>query len=101
MLHGDGKLDYLVVFPDEENATKTGIFDWVDGEYPRGPSKCLVFTYPSAKKDIDRKDNILYMACKREMMLYVIDLDSNKYVRYSLEIALFDGEPDSVTRILK
>ncbi len=43
---------------------------------------------------------MLYMSCKREKMLYILDLDSNKYVRYGLEIALFDGEPDQVTRII-
>jgi len=97
MLHGDGKQDYLVLFPDAKNGNKTGTYDWVDSVHEARANAFI--TYPSAE-GIDRKDNFLYMACKREKMLYVIDLDSKKYVRYSLEIALFDGEPDQVTRIV-
>jgi hypothetical protein len=40
------------------------------------------------------------MTCKAEWFLYIIDLDSNKYVRYSTVHGLFEGEPDQVTRIL-
>jgi len=97
MLHGNGTLDYLVLFPDEQNGNKTGTYEWVDSIHEARANTFI--TYPSAE-GIDRKDNLLYMACKREKMLYMIDLDSNKYVRYSLEIALFDGEPDGVTRVL-
>ena len=95
MLHGDGKQDYMVLYPSEtKNNTGTYECSTVFIEL----DQCLI-TYPSSE-GIDRKDNLLYMTCKREKMLYVIDLDSNKYVRYSLEIALFDGEPDQVTRIV-
>jgi hypothetical protein len=29
-----------------------------------------------------------------------MDLDTDKYVRYSLQNALFDGEPDQITRVV-
>lgn len=90
MLHGDGKQDYLFLMPDEKNDNKTGTYKWVDSVHVA--RKNAYITYPSAE-GIDRHGSMLYQACKREKMLYVIDLDSNKYVRYSLEMALFDGEP--------
>lgn len=49
---------------------------------------------------IDRKDNLLYITCKKEKMLFILDLDSNKYVRHSTEEGLFEGEPDQIVRIL-
>ena len=97
ILHGNGTLDYLVLTPDETNQNKTGTYDWVESIHE---ARANAMKYYQSAEGIDRKDNMLYMACKREKMLYVLDLDSNKYVRYSLEIALFDGEPDGVTHIL-
>ena len=97
MLHGDGKLDFLVLEPDGKNDNKTGTYNFVDSVH--AARKNAYETYPSAE-GIDRHGSMLYMACKREKMLYVLDLDSNKYVRYGLEMALFDGEPDQVSRII-
>jgi len=97
MLHEEGQLDYLILNPDATKDNQTGTYDWT---YSFQEAQANAFdNYPSAE-GIDHKDSMLYMACKREKMLYIIDLDSNKYVRYSLETALFDGEPDGVTSIL-
>lgn len=97
MLHGRGKLDYLVLYPDEKNGKKTGRYDWVDSIHEARQNAFV--TYPSSE-GLDRHGRFLYMACKKEKMLYILDLNSRKYARYSLEIALFDGEPDQVTRII-
>jgi hypothetical protein len=56
--------------------------------------------YPLAEGIDVHKGKKLYMTCKCEKMLYILDLDSNKYVRYSLEIALFEGEPNGTTTLL-
>jgi hypothetical protein len=97
MLHGEGKLDFLFLEPDANNDNKTGTYKWVESIHEARANAYV--TYPSAE-GIDRHHSMLYMSCKREKMLYILDLDSNKYVRYGLEIALFDGEPDQVTRII-
>lgn len=97
MLHGNGTMEYLVLTPNATNNDATGTYEWIESIHTARSNAFI--TYPSAE-GLDRKGNILYMVCKREKMLYLIDLDSNKYVRFSLEIALFDGEPDGVTRIL-
>jgi len=97
MLHGNGTLDYLVLTPNATNDNKTGTYDWIESIHE---ARANAFKYYPSAEGLDRKDNLLYMACKREKMLYMIDLDSNKYVRYSLEIALFEGEPDGVTRVV-
>ena len=98
MLHGDqGKVDYLVLNPNNATAKKTGTYEWIDSIHQARRNAFI--TYPSAE-GIDVYEGKLYMTCKREKMLYIMDLDSNTYVRYSLEIALFEGEPDGITRLL-
>lgn len=98
MLHGPGQLDYLVLTPNLKKGKRSGTYGWEPSVHKA--RRNARDTYP-ASEGIDRHDNFLYIACKRERMLYVLDLNSNKYVRYSLQNALFDGEPDQVTRILK
>jgi hypothetical protein len=96
ILHGNGTLDYMLLFPSEtKNNTGTYNFTSNVNEARRNSD----VTYPSSE-GIDRKDNFLYITCKKEKFLYIIDLDSNKYVRYSTMYGLFEGEPDQVTRIL-
>lgn len=98
MLHGDqGKVDYLSLNPNNATGKKSGTYEWVDS-IDQARQNAFI-TYPSAE-GIDVHEGKLYMTCKREKMLYMLDLDSNKCVRYSHEIALFEGEPDGITRLL-
>lgn len=96
MLHGNGTLDYMLLFPNDDNQD-TGTYNFTASVHQG--RKNAEKTYPSSE-GIDRKDNLLYITCKREKYLYIIDLDSNKYVRHSMVHGLFEGEPDQVTRIL-
>ena len=96
MLHVNGTLDYLVLYPSDTK-NNTGIYDWI-ASIDEARANAYV-TYP-ASEGIDRKNNLLYITCKKEKFLYIFDLDTNKYVRYSIVHGLFEGEPDQVTRIL-
>lgn len=84
------------MFPSETK-NNTGTYNFTSNIH-RARENTYV-TYPSSE-GIDRKDNFLYVTCKHEKFLYIIDLDSDKYVRYSMVYGLFEGEPDQVTRIL-
>jgi hypothetical protein len=84
MLHGgQGKVDYLSL--NLKN-------DWtqITRLAKRVVLRSAFIRYPLAEGIDVHKGKKLYMTCKREKMLYILDLDSNKYVRYSLEIALFE-----------
>ena len=98
MLHGDqGKVDYLVLSPNSTNGYNSGTYGWVDSIHE---ARANAYLYYQSAEGIDRKDHFLYMACKREKVLFIMDLDTDKYVRYSLQNALFDGEPDQITRVV-
>ena len=96
MLHGNGTLEYLILIPDE-TVQDTGTYEWIDNVNLARENAQV--TYPGSE-GIVRKDNILYIVCKTEKYLYMIDLDSNTYVRASTMSGLFDGEPDQMQKLV-
>lgn len=96
MLHGNGTLEYLVMTPDTTN-NNTGTYEWIDNVHLARENASV--TYP-ATEGIDRKDNLLYIVTKNLKMLYILDLDSNTYLRISTVSGLFDGHPDQVMHLV-
>jgi hypothetical protein len=96
MLHGNGTLEYLVMTPDATN-NDTGTYEWIDNVNHARENSSV--TYPSSE-GIDRKNNLLYIVTKNIKMLYILDLDSNTYVRISTVSGLFDGHPDQVMHLI-
>jgi hypothetical protein len=96
MLHGNGTLEYLVLTPDGTNPD-IGIYEWISNVHQAREN--AIITYPSTE-GIDRKDNLLYIVAKNIKMLYILDLDSNTYIRISTASGLFDGHPDQVMHLV-
>lgn len=95
MLHGTGKLDYLVMEPNADGTG--GTYKWIDNINEARNNASA--NYPSTE-GIDRKGNQLYITTKNIKMLYILDLDSSRYARYSTVYGLFDGQPDQVVRLV-
>jgi hypothetical protein len=49
----------------------------------------------------DIRKGILYMTCKADKQLYILDLDAQSYVVSSTVSGAFDGQPDQVARLLE
>lgn len=96
MLHGKGKVEYLVMNPDPNNPD-TGTYEWIDNVHAARANSFE--TYP-ATEGIDRHGDKLYLVTKQYWM-YIVELDSNKYKRYSTQMGLFNGQPDQVARLVE
>jgi hypothetical protein len=49
---------------------------------------------------LDIRNGTLYMTCKREKYLFILDLDKLTYIKSSTVSGAFNGEPDQVARLL-
>jgi hypothetical protein len=81
MLHGDGKLEFLVLEPKHENATE-GIFRWTEDQ---DEAKQNAFDFYPESEGVDRDGNELFLVTKLNKWLFVLDLDAMKYARFSTE----------------
>jgi hypothetical protein len=94
MLHGDGTVEYLVLYESETN-NNIGTYEWV----PSFQQARSNVNYPGSE-GIDRRDNVLFIVTKTDKFLYMIDLDSDTYWRTSTVFGLFDGTPDQIVHLL-
>lgn len=95
MLHADGVIDYLIIYPDE-NMTG-GTFDWIDNiEQARNNARSL---YPQSE-GIDVYKGNMFVVCKGLQQMFTFDLDEMTYYNQSTVSGLFDGGPDQMKRIL-
>lgn len=95
MLHVNGTIDYLVVFPDE-NMTG-GTFEWTD-DIELAKNNAREF-YPQTE-GIDVYEGQMYLVCKGIKQMFVFDLDEMTYYNETTVSGLFDGGPDQMKRIL-
>lgn len=95
MLHVNGTIDYLVVYPNENMAG--GTIEWVD-DIQLAKNNARSF-YPQTE-GIDVYDGTMYVACKGIRQLFMFDLDTLTYSNHSTVSGLFDGSPDQMKRIL-
>jgi uncharacterized protein len=96
ILHGNGTLEFLILKPDE-TVQDTGTYEWIDSISQAREN--TAGTYPGSE-GLVRKNNILYIASKTVKYLYMLDLDSNTYVRTSTMYGLFDGTPDQMQKLV-
>eukprot|EP00980_Cylindrotheca_fusiformis_P005677 scaffold1184_cov132-Cylindrotheca_fusiformis.AAC.98 len=96
MLHGSGKVEYLVLSP--EGSGKKGTYEWTTNkERARNNAE----KYYRNSEGIDVKGSDLYFVCKEKKHLFILDLNRKTYTRQSTKSGLFDGAPDQVERILE
>lgn len=96
MLHRNGTLEYLVLYESDTN-NNTGTYEWVSSIQQAQSNASLTY---AGSEGTDRRDNFLFIITKTEKFLYVLDLDSNTYVRTSTLSGLFDGEPDQIKHLM-
>jgi hypothetical protein len=94
ILYGNGTLNYLVLHPKSEF---DGNYEWVSNITEGRQSAHLQF--PNAE-GIDVSGNELFFVSKRYASLYILDLDSNTYRKQTTKRGLFEGNPDTLMRIV-
>jgi hypothetical protein len=95
MLHSDGIVDYLYMYPNAD--WSGGTYEWTnDREAARSNAQSI---YPNSE-GIDIFDGRMYVVSKATKELFIFDLDGNTYTVRSTKSGLFDGEPDQVNRVL-
>lgn len=95
MLHGPGRIYYLVLEPESDESS--GTFHWSTDKL-EGENNAEQF-YPQSE-GIDVYDGKLYFVCKAIKMLFTLDLDRGTYIRETTRTGLFDGQPDQLQKIL-
>ena len=91
MLHGNGKLEFLVL------NYKTGTFSWTSN-ISKGRNSAAEH-YPQCE-GMDVNDGMLYLVAKNIRQLFILDLDAQTYTNTTTQHGVFDGGPDQVKRIL-
>jgi sugar lactone lactonase YvrE len=95
ILHGSGKTDFLVLFPNE--TMNGGTFTWIDNlDEARSNAK----EYYPMTEGIDVYKGTMVFVCKKMYVMFVLDLDSKTYYNQTTAHGLFDGKPDQVERVL-
>ena len=95
MLHVNGTIDYLVVYPN--NNVTGGTFVWVT-DLEQAKNNAREF-YPQSE-GIEVYDGQMHVACKGIKQLFTFDLDEMKYFNRSVASGLFDGGPDQMQRLI-
>ena len=95
ILHGEGVVDYLMIFPDSTNAG--GIFVWTSD---KEAAKFNARAYYPQTEGIDVHENQMFFVCKNIRQLFVLDLDQGTYYNRTTTSGVFDGKPDQVQRIV-
>ena len=95
MLHGEGIVDYLIVYPNENRTG--GTFNWTnDREAARNNARSY---YPQSE-GIDVYGDEMYLVCKRIQQIFTFNLDTMTYFNQTTVSGLFDGNPDQMQRIV-
>jgi len=96
MLHGDGKVEYLFLYPNDSG--EFGNYEWID-DLSRARSNAQ--KYYRFTEGIDVNDSELFFVCKESKHMFILDLDGGTYTRKSTVQGLFDGAPDQIERVLE
>lgn len=93
MLHGDGRIEYLVLEPETRSS---GTYYWSSS---RSDGRRSAARYFPNGEGIDVYEDRLYFIAKEVYTLFILELDGNTYTSYSTRDGLFQGEPDQLVRI--
>ena len=91
MLHGEGQLEFLLLWPNK------GTYGWTQDKAraDRNAKKNYQQT-----EGIDVKGNRLYFVSKEQHELFILNLDSDTYEVESTISGVFDGSPDQLVRLV-
>jgi hypothetical protein len=96
MLHGNGEVHYLLLFPQGHG--DHGTFGWTEN---KSRAKTNAQNHYPMTEGIDVNGSQLFFVCKQVKQIFTLDLDRGTYTRMSTVYGLFDGAPDQVERILE
>ena len=91
MLHGEGQLDYLPLWPSK------GTYGWTQDKAKADQNAKKNY---QQTEGIDVKGNRLYFVSKAQSELFILNLDSNTYEVESTVSGVFDGSPDQLVRLV-
>jgi hypothetical protein len=95
ILHGEGVVDFLMIFPNATN--NGGTFVWTND---KEAAKNNARSYYPQTEGIDVYGSQMYFVCKRIKQVFSLDLDEGTYWNRTTITGLFDGQPDQMQRIL-
>jgi secreted PhoX family phosphatase len=98
VLTSPGLFEWLVLEPVGKNSCESsGKFRWTlnKKEADRNAKKYYPFS-----EGIDTRDGLLFFTCKKITSLFILNLDEMTYTKTSTKIGKFDGQPDTIVRIL-
>ena len=91
VLHQDGTIDYLELFPESKT------FQWTES---RELGELSAKNYFPNAEGIDVHDGVLYFVSKANKELFTLNLDTHEYSSSSTESGPFNGQPDQIVRLL-
>ncbi len=91
MLHGEGRKDYLRLYPN-------WTFAWIEN---RTEAMTNARVYYPESEGIDVRGSELLFVSKRLRMLYILNLDTHTWTQSSTVSGLFEGEPDQLQRLFE
>ena len=95
MLFGNGTIDYLVLEPTDDEARRQGTFFWTTDKEEADSSAHL---YSNAE-GIDVKDGIMHFTARRNVDIFILDLDNANYTRISPKEEGMDLSADQLIRL--
>jgi hypothetical protein len=95
MLHSDGIVDYLMIFPNAANTG--GTFIWSND---KDAAKDNARSFYPQTEGIDVYVSQMFFVCKGIRQLFILNLDDGTYSNRTTVSGLFDGSPDTLRRIL-
>lgn len=93
MLHGDGKMEYLLINPQSNDQ---GTYQWTT-DLSAGKASAKAH-FPNTE-GIDFYENSLYVITKKLKLMYILNLDDDTYTVQSTRHGLFAGQPDQIVRL--
>mmetsp|Transcript_19431 Transcript_19431/g.39328 ORF Transcript_19431/g.39328 Transcript_19431/m.39328 type:complete len:115 (-) Transcript_19431:1229-1573(-) len=92
MLHGKGKLEYLLLLPKEDMR-----YQWTTN---KKKADLNAKKYYQNCEGIDVAGNRLYFVSKAQKQMFILNLDGNRYEVESTVGGSFSGAPDQLVRLI-
>jgi len=99
LLHIDpdntAQTDYLLITPDA-NIDTQGTFIWTSS---LSAGRDNANSYFQNCEGIDVRNGMLYMTCKADKLLFILNLDAMTYIQSSTKSGAFNDQPDQIAAI--
>jgi hypothetical protein len=99
MLHGSGTLEWLILEPTKDGKIyNDGTYKWTtDLEEARQNAE----DHYRNSEGMDIFGNELVFVSKVQKEMFILNLDTLAYEKFSTEFGLFDGQPDQMARLIQ